>query len=308
LPDSCPTGCRPSAHEVVPHAMPLLTTLRCYLALLRPAQWLKNLMLFFPPFLGGSLFTSAASPAALIPFASFCLASSATYILNDLLDTENDRNHPEKRLRPLPSGRVSSVSAGMLGLALALAALGLAWTISRPFLLFLLVYGLVSCAYSIRLKEYALVDIFCIAAGFLLRLEAGGAAFGVTISEWLFLSVFLLAIFLSTGKRLSEKNRLGVTAANHRRALATYPEGFLNGTMYMTGAAVLVTYTLYVITRHSAILIYSVPLCCFGLLRYILRVQSGKGGDPTESLTRDLPLFVVGLAWMLMVGWGIYAP
>jgi len=293
---------------MVPHAMPLLTTLRCYLTLLRPTQWLKNLMIFFPPFLGGTLFTAVVRPAALLPFVSFCLASSATYVLNDLLDRENDRNHPEKRLRPLPSGRVSAVAAGMLALALALAALGLAWTVSPLFLLFLLIYGLISSAYSIRLKEYALVDLFCISAGFLLRLEAGGAAFGVTISEWLFLSVFLLAIFLSTGKRLSEKNRLGAAAAHHRKALATYPEGFLEGTMYMTGAAVLVTYTLYVITRHSPILIYSVPLCCFGLLRYILRVQSGKGGDPTESLIKDLPLFIVGLAWMLMVGWGIYAP
>lgn len=265
-------------------------------------------MIFFPPFLGGTFFLSIVHPAALIPFVSFCLASSATYVLNDLLDRENDRNHPEKRLRPLPSGRISPVSAGVLALALGLVAVGLAWTISLPFLLFLSIYGLVSSAYSIRLKEYALVDIFCISAGFLLRLEAGGAAFGVTISEWLFLSVFLLAIFLSTGKRLSEKNRLGGAAANHRKALATYPEGFLEGTMYLTGAAVLVTYTLYVITRNSAILIYSVPLCCFGLLRYILRVQSGKGGDPTESLLRDIPLFIVGLAWAVMVGWGIYAP
>jgi decaprenyl-phosphate phosphoribosyltransferase len=307
LPDSRPAGVCPSVHEMVPHAMSL-TTLRCYLALLRPAQWLKNLMIFFPPFLGGTLFTSVVRPAALIPFVSFCLGSSATYILNDLLDIENDRNHPEKRLRPLPSGRISPFSASMLALVLALAAIALAWTVSTSFLLFLSVYGVVTCAYSIRLKEYALVDIFCISAGFLLRLEAGGAAFGVTISEWLFLSVFLLAILLSTGKRLSEKNRLGVSAANHRKALVTYPEGFLDGTMYMTGGAVLVTYTLYVITRHSTLLIYSVPLCCFGLLRYILRIQSGKGGDPTESLLRDMPLFIVGLVWMLMVGWGVYAP
>ena len=208
----------------------------------------------------------------------------------------------------MPSGRVSSMAAGMLALALALAAVSLAMVVSPSFLLFLLLYLIVSVAYSIRLKEYALVDIFCISAGFLLRLEAGGRAFGVTISEWLFLSVFLLAIFLSTGKRLSEKDRLGEAAANHRKALAIYPEGFLNGTMYMTGAAVLVTYTLYVISRHSAVLIYSVPLCCFGLLRYILRVQSGKGGDPTESLLKDVPLFIVGLAWAMMVGWGIYAP
>ncbi|KAB0669558.1 decaprenyl-phosphate phosphoribosyltransferase [Oryzomonas sagensis] len=292
---------------MVPHAMSL-PTLRGYLKLLRPAQWLKNLMIFFPPFLGGTFFLAVIRPTALIPFLSFCLASSATYILNDLLDMENDRNHPEKRCRPLPSGRISPLSARVLAFTLAVAAIAVAWRVSLPFLSFLLLYGAVSSAYSIKLKEYALVDIFCISAGFLLRLEAGGAAFGVTISEWLFLSVFLLAVFLSTGKRLSEKNRLGETAASHRRALVAYPEGFLDGTMYMTGGAVLVTYTLYVISRHSALLLYTVPLCCFGLLRYILRVQSGKGGDPTESLLRDMQLFIVGLVWAVMVGWGVYAP
>ncbi|KAB0664891.1 decaprenyl-phosphate phosphoribosyltransferase [Oryzomonas japonica] len=292
---------------MVPHAMSL-PTLQGYLKLLRPTQWLKNLMIFFPPFLGGTFFLSVVRPTALVPFVSFCLASSATYILNDLLDMEHDRNHPEKRLRPLPSGRISPLSARVLALTLAVAAIALAWMVSLSFLSFLLLYGAVSSAYSIRLKEYALVDIFCISAGFLLRLEAGGAAFGVTISEWLFLSVFLLAVFLSTGKRLSEKNRLGVSAANHRKVLATYPEGFLDGTMFMTGGAVLVTYTLYVISRHSSLLLYTVPLCCFGLLRYILRVQSGKGGDPTESLLRDMPLFIVGLVWAVMVGWGIYVP
>jgi len=167
-------------------------------------------------------------------------------------------------------------------------------------------YFTISLAYSAKLKNIVLVDIFCISAGFLLRLQAGGAAFNVAISEWLFLSVFLLSVFLSTGKRFAEKKHLGDTANHHRKALAAYPKGFLEGTMYMTGGSVLVTYTMYVISRHSAWLLYSVPLCCFGLLRYILRVQSGKGGDPTESLTRDVPLLIVGVLWVCMVGWGIY--
>ena len=152
------------------------------------------------------------------------------------------------------------------------------------------------------------MDIFCISACFLLRLEAGGSAFTIVISEWLFLSVFLLALFLSTGKRLSEKTCLGAAAVMHRKSLNAYPEGFLDGVMYMTGAAVLVTYTMYVISRHSTLLIYTVPLCSFGLLRYILRIRCGKGGDPTESLLKDVPLLIVGVVWAVMVGWGIYAP
>ena len=211
-----------------------------------------------------------------------------------------------KKERPLPSGEVSVTVVFLLAIALACSALLIAWTVSSAFLLCLSGYMVVSIAYSLYLKEYALIDIFCISTGFLFRLEAGGAAFGIPISEWLFLSVFLLSVFLSTGKRFSEKKRLGATAISHRKALLAYPAGFLRGTMYMTGGAVLVTYTMYVITRQSAILIYSVPLSCFGLLRYMLRVQTGKGGDPTESLTRDLQLFVTGILWFLMVGWGIY--
>lgn len=276
------------------------------LKVLRIHQWLKNLMIYFPPFLGGTFFTTCLVPRALLPFIAFCAASSATYILNDLFDRENDRHHPDKCMRPIAAGRISVFSAKLLAGFLLLCSIFIAWNVSNRFLLMLVLYGVVSIAYSARLKDVVLVDIFCISAGFLLRLQAGGAAFNVSISEWLFLSVFLLSLFLSSGKRLAEKQHLGDVAHHHRKALTAYPKGFLDGTMYMTGSSVLVTYTMYAISRQSSFLLYSVPLCYFGLLRYILRVQSGKGGDPTESLTRDLPLMVVSVVWMGLVGWGIY--
>jgi decaprenyl-phosphate phosphoribosyltransferase len=276
------------------------------LKVLRPNQWLKNLMLFFPPFLGGTFFSDCLTPQALFPFVAFCMASSATYILNDLFDKENDRHHPDKRMRPIASGQISTTTAQLFAAVLLIGSVLIALNFSNIFLLLLSVYFVISLAYSAKLKDIVLVDIFCISAGFLLRLQAGGAVFNVVISEWLFLSVFLLSVFLSTGKRSAEKQRLGDAAHHHRKALVAYPKGFLEGSMYMTGGSVLVTYTMYVLSRHSPLLLYSVPLCCFGLLRYILRVQSGKGGDPTESLTRDVPLLMVGLAWVLMVGWGIY--
>lgn len=280
-------------------------TLAPYVRMLRPAQWLKNLLLFFPPFLGGSLLV-CLKLSSITPFLAFCLVSSSTYILNDILDRDHDSHHPEKRNRPLPAGLISVRAAWLLSAFLLFAGAIAAWLVSASFLVLLAMYILISTAYSIKLKDFALFDIFCISSGFLLRLEAGGVAFNVIISEWLFLSVFLLSIFLSTGKRLSEKQRLGDAAENHRKALVTYPQGFLEGTMYMTGGSVLVTYTMYVISRHSSLLLYTVPLCVFGLLRYLLRIQLGKGGDPTESLTRDLPLLIVGLTWAVMVGWGIY--
>lgn len=281
-----------------------MSTLIGMLSILRPTQWLKNLMLFFPAFLGGELLLPGVLARGMIPFLAFCLASSSAYVLNDIMDRERDKSHPRKSKRPLPSGRISFVTALSLYFFLLLGAFSFALTVSPVFFAILLAYLLVSISYSFYLKHIPIIDLFCVSAGFLFRLQAGGEAFGVEITAWLFLSVFLLAIFLSTGKRLYEKNALGENAVNHRRALESYPPGFLDGTMYMTGGAVLVTYTLYVIEHH--VLIYTVPLCCFGLLRYILRVKSGLGGDPTESLIRDVPLFVVGLLWTLMVGWGIY--
>jgi decaprenyl-phosphate phosphoribosyltransferase len=275
------------------------------LKILRPLQWLKNLMIFFPPLLGGSL-SICLQPRALIPFGAFCLVSSATYILNDILDRDHDSHHPEKRLRPLPAGLLSVTSAWLLCVILLCLGAAAALIVSASFFKLLSAYLFISTAYSLKLKEIALIDIFCISSGFLLRLEAGGAAFNVVISEWLFLTVFLLAIFLSTGKRLGEKKHLGDAAENHRKSLLAYPKGFLEGTMYMTGSSVLVTYTMYVISRHSPLLLYSVPLCCFGLLRYMLRVHQGLGGDPTDSLIKDVPLFCVGLSWVILFGFAIY--
>jgi len=275
-----------------------------YIKIARPNQWLKNLMLFFPPFLGGLIFNPGIACSGIIPFISFCLASSSMYVLNDILDRENDSKHPVKQRRPISSGKVPVLTAYGISAALLLCSLILSTRLSLSFFMILVCYMGLSLAYSFKLKELPIVDIFCISSGFLLRLQAGGEVFQISISEWLFLSVFLLSVFLSTGKRLGEKNALGLEAGNHRKTLTSYPEGFLDGTMYMTGAAVLVTYTLYVISRHS--LVYTVPVCAFGLLRYIFRVKAGEGGDPTESLLKDIPLFLTGVLWAFMIGWSIY--
>ncbi len=279
-----------------------------FLQLIRPLQWLKNLMIFFPPFLGGAIFNQVVAQRAVATFVSFSLASGVAYIVNDICDRENDRLHPGKKSRPLASGSVTVAEASLFAFILALLAVTLAFPIPAPFMSHIFFYLIITSGYSLFLKNYPLADIFCISAGFLLRLEAGGAAFGVPVSEWLFLSVFLLSIFLSSGKRLGEKSHLGATAASHRRALVAYPDGFLQSAMHMTGGAALVTYTMYVIACGSDILVYSVPFCCFGLLRYIFIVHSGRGGDPTELLLKDIPLLIVGLVWALMVGWGIYGP
>jgi len=275
-----------------------------YIALIRPTQWLKNLMLFFPPFLAGQLLAPAVASRGIVPFCTFCLVSSAGYIFNDLLDREQDRRHPRKQLRPLAAGRVSIPAVVLLAAGLLISALIWANSIHPELLPFLLGYLTITLCYSLWLKEIPLVDLFCISSGFLIRLQAGGVLFQIPISPWLFLSVLLLSIFLSTGKRFGELQALGEDAARHRASLAGYPPGFLNGTLYLTAGTVLVTYAMYVVQRPS--LIYTVPLCLFGLLRYILRVSSGKSGDPTEALLKDYMLLLVGLSWVVLVFWSIY--
>lgn len=275
------------------------------LKLLRPRQWIKNLILFFPSFLGGKFITiSTLGDVVWLAPLAFCLVSSVTYIFNDIFDRDHDRLHPQKKHRPIAAGKVSFSLASVLCLFLLLSGIFAGALVSGHFVLLLCAYLLISIGYSLWWKKRPIVDLFCISAGFLLRLLAGGSAFQVAISDWLFLSVFLLSIFLSAGKRASEQALLGEDGGHHRVALAGYPPGFLDGVMIFSGAAVLVTYAMYTMTHQY--LVYTVPLCAFGLLRYLLRVRQGKGGDPTESLLKDKSLFLVGVLWVFMISWGLY--
>lgn len=275
-----------------------------YLKILRLHQWLKNLMLFFPPFLGGALLQPGMLSRGVVPFLAFSFASSAVYVFNDIMDLERDREHPEKSRRPLASGAISKTQAFALMFVLLLGVIFLGGQTSSRFLIFILFYFLITTLYSLGLKNKPIADILCITIGFVLRLYAGGTAFGVLVSDWLFLTVFLLALFLSVGKRYSENLSLGEGAGKHRCALETYPDGFLEGSMYLAGAAVLVTYSMYVINKPF--LVYTVPLCMFGLLRYLFCVKSGFNGDPTQALLRDRPLLAIGIFWVLMVTLGVY--
>ncbi len=260
-------------------------------------------MLFFPPLFGGLLFEPEIFGRLALPFVAFCLASSANYAINDVLDAEKDACHPVKKNRPVPSGAISPTTAVTIGVSCFILSGVMAALVSIPFLLTLLAYVLLSSAYSFKLKNIPVADIFCVSAGFLLRLQAGGIAFKVPISDWLFLSVFLLALFLSIGKRIGEKQLLKNHGARHRPVLDAYPLEFLHGTMYMTGATVLVTYAMYVVAHEG--LLYTIPLCCFGLFRYMYRVIKDASGDPTDALLQDRVLLIVSLLWAVIIGWNL---
>ena len=271
---------------------------------LRPHQWLKNLMIFFPPLLGGALLQPHMAQRGVLPFLAFSMAASATYVFNDIRDLERDRQHPKKRSRPLAAGDINKIQSWILIALLLLGATYLGSLVSLRFLYFVGIYLLSTGLYSWALKDWPIVDVFCISLGFILRLYAGGEAFDVFISDWLFLTVFLLALFLSLGKRYSEQANLGETAGKHRRTLEVYPEGYLENAMHICAGAVIVTYSVYVVSKPF--MVYTVPLCVFGLLRYLFRVKVGQNGDPTHALLRDLPLLLISILWLMMVSWSIY--
>ncbi len=272
--------------------------------LLRPQQWLKNIILLFPSFFNGTLTTDLSRISLLLAMVSFCLISSTMYIFNDIADMKEDRQHPQKRHRPLAAGIISPVSALRTAAILILLTYLTASGLSAGFSALLAAYIIISLLYTYFFKHIAILDIICVSAGFLIRLQAGGEATQIHISQWLFVSVFLLAAFLSTGKRVYEKDSLGAGAVNHRVTLDLYPARFLDGMMFITGTAVMVTYSLYVITKPG--LVYTVPVCFFALLRYTFLARNKVVGDPTEAILKDSPLFISSLLWAIIVAAVIY--
>jgi len=271
---------------------------RQLVALMRPRQWTKNLLLFAALIFAERLFDPASLILAAIAFVSFCLASSSVYVVNDLLDVERDRAHPQKRHRPIASGAVSKGSAAVFGGVLAGAALGLAWAIGTHFATWCLVYMVSSHAYSVAGKNVVILDVMMVAAGFVIRAVAGAVAIDVPYSDWFILCTLFVAVFISASKRQAECKSLESSAGRHRPVLAQYtPESLSAMTMVSMGCA-LMSYALYVIeeirsphSSSSELLALTVPFVMFGLFRYTVLVESGDLGDkPEEVLLQDRPM------------------
>ena len=284
--------------------MSKLTNIKRYVVLIRPHQWLKNLLILFPPFFGGKILDPAVLAAIIPSLLSFSLASSCGYIINDIFDREADRRHPTKMSRPVASGEISVILASVVAAVLYLAAILISSTVSRHFEGYVIIYILITFLYTLFLKNIVIVDIFVISFGFLIRVLAGGEAFNVKVSGWLFLAVFIVALFLSAGKRLGEFISLNDDAGAHRKSLSAYSSSYLEGILWFAASAAMVTYALYTL-EHKDGLFYTVPLTVFGLLRYIYIVKQGRG-DPTEALLFDGQIVCVGMIWVAMVGIIIY--
>ncbi len=277
------------------------------LAALRPSQWTKNLLLF-AALLFSIRFTQIGTwYAAILAFAVFCAFSSAGYLINDLLDVEADREHPTKRLRPIASGEVSRPVAIGSALALTLGGLAISLRLGPSFTAVAAGYLLLSVSYSAVLKHYVLIDLFGIAAGFVLRAAAGAVAIDVPISPWLYVCTGLAALFLALGKRRHELILLESSASRHRRNLDDYTVELVDQLTLIVTAAAIIAYSLYTIsgdlrTSNPAMML-TIPFVLYGLFRYLYLVHVRKlGGSPDEMLLRDRPLGATLIAWIVACG------
>ncbi len=280
---------------------------------IRPKQWIKNLFVFAPLFFAQKLFDPPSMLQATAAFVVFCIMSSAMYIINDLMDAKEDREHPVKRLRPIPSGALPVNFAWAASVVLAAVAMAAAWALGKGFFWSCALYGGVNIAYSLRLKHMVLIDVFIIAAGFVLRVLAGALVIRVEISSWLVICTILLALFLALCKRRHELVILENNAGHHRKILREYTPYFLDQLISVVTASTVVAYSLYTVSEDVVAkfgtqnLRLTIPFVLYGIFRYLYLVhQKDEGGNPTKVLLTDVPLIINMLLWGISILFILY--
>jgi 4-hydroxybenzoate polyprenyltransferase len=283
---------------------------------LRPRQWVKNGLLF-----AGVVFAQGAGDPrlwgrAVLGFLAFSLVSSAVYVLNDWIDRDRDRLHPEKRSRPIASGRIGAAGAAALFLVLLVGGAALSLPLGPTFAACALFYLVLQVLYSLRLKQVLIVDVMCIASGFVLRAIAGVELLRpveplIAISPWLEVCTFFGALFLGSVKRRQELSL--VVEESRRDVLRSYSVPLLDDLILISAAATLFSYALYTIAAATVAkfgsegLLFTIPSVVYGLFRYLYLTRSrAQGENPTEVLLRDRPILVNGIVWLALVAWVVY--
>jgi len=272
---------------------------------LRPQQWIKNLFIFAPLIFSQNIFNRPLVVTSLLAFAAFCLVTSAIYLFNDLRDLEEDRLHPVKSRRPLAAGRLKKGTAIVAMAVLGPAGLLIAAAINLNFLLMTVAYVALQVAYCLWLKHVVILDVFVVAAGFLIRVVAGGLAIRVFLSSWLLICTTLLSLFLAMGKRRHELIILEKDAASHRPILREYNIYLLDQMISVVTASTLLAYCLYTISEETVAkfgtrnLIFTVPFVLYGIFRYLYLIhQKSEGGTPETLILKDKPLLVDLFLWV----------
>lgn len=273
---------------------------------MRVKSWLKNLFVLTPIVFSLELFETDKLIRALILTVSFCMISSAVYAFNDIKDIEKDRNHSVKKNRPLAAGRISVTCAWIMIAVLAFGGLLLAFAVDLTALSFILLYILINILYTGWLKKKAVVDCFCIATGFVLRVLTGGTVVEGGVSDWMFLTVISFSLFMAFGKRRGEL--LTHSDRDTRTVLDSYEIPFLNGSVFMCAGLTMVFYSLWCLSQGDH-LVYTVPVIMFIVIRYLTIVFSGlSDGDPTTVILSDKTILVAcGVCGLVLLAI-LYAP
>lgn len=287
-------------------------TLLAYLSLARAHQYVKNLFIFLPVFFGLRITEVDLIRSSFLAFLAYSLVASAVYVFNDLGDVEDDRNHPTKKYRPIASGAVNSQSAIVFMLMLAMSGLGIMYNLSLQAVFILLAYVVLNLAYSLKLKHIAILDVTIIAIGFVMRLLVGAAVTGISLSMWIVIMTFLLALFLALAKRRDDALIYEQTGKLMREASAGYNSRFLDNAMMIMASVVVVAYIQYtvsneVVQRLGDNLYYTAFFVLLGILRYMQHTfVYESSGSPTKILLEDRFIQLCILGWVATFIWILY--
>ena len=282
---------------------------KIYFNLLRIPQWIKNFFVFVPLVFSQHLFDYNFIRLSLLGFIIFSVISSSVYIINDLIDVNEDKLHPTKKFRPIPSGLISNSKALIAAIILAFISFALLAFTNLHFCITVLLYFTMTFIYSISLKKIVILDVFTIAAGFMLRILGGAFIINVEISSWLVLTTMFISLFLGVMKRRSELTFVvGEENSTTRKVLVHYSTEFTDQMATVTAAGVIICYALYTVSQRTVSifktehLIYTTPFVVFGIFRYMYLVYIGKKGENTsELLLTDLPMIVNILLYIITV-------
>lgn len=272
---------------------------------LRPEQWLKNGFVLAPIVFSGLIHDPAAWRRSILAVVAFCAASSATYLVNDVIDREADRAHPQKKERPIAAGDISVALALTAAAVLLAIAVGIALALAGWFPQVLLAYVVLVLLYSAVLKRAVFLDVLVVAFGFVLRVVGGAVAIDVPISRWILLVAYLLALYLALGKRRTELAVLGEEAGSHRAVLGHYTLPMVDGAISVVLGATVLAYALYTVAPDTVAkvgsegLLATVPIVLYGLFRYLYLLHRHElGGSPTRALLTDRPLLICVVVWL----------
>lgn len=286
----------------------LTRKIACAFAVMRPYQWIKNILIFAPVFFGGKLSDKAMMIQAGLAACMFCVTASIGYIFNDWVDRKEDRNHPTKCLRPFASKNLSGKNAVWLTILLAGILIGISIVLMHNYLLLICIYAylLISLLYSAYFKKIVLLEIYIVSFFFVMRVLAGGIATGIHISNWMFATIFFLSILISVAKRKTEIMVIGKNnIKNHRATLQFYSMDYMDHFLWASGVVSIVTYALYTVEKGQ-FLVYSLIPATYGITKFIMITDKGKGGDPILALLKDTHLILATILFLAIISCNIY--